>query len=120
MKWITRERVKVDRVAYPWLIRKFIDPKAEFLFVPADEVLTVAKREGAIPYDVPNVEFGHHGKPKRLVFMRQDDPRAAIASARHSTQRLYSRTIRLATLTAWQAKSTLFRRLLLLRTVASL
>jgi hypothetical protein len=62
MKWVTREKVKVDRVACPWLIRKFIDPQAEFLFVPADTVLTVAEREKAIPYDVPNVEFGHHGK----------------------------------------------------------
>jgi hypothetical protein len=62
MKWITRERVKVDRVACPWLIRKFVDPQAEFLFVPADRVLEVASQEGAIPYDVPNVELGHHGK----------------------------------------------------------
>jgi hypothetical protein len=62
MKWITRERVKVDRVACPWLIRKFIDPKAEFLFVPAEKVTDVAAREGAIPFDVPGVEFGHHGK----------------------------------------------------------
>src|SRR6266704_5469136 len=62
MKWITREKVKVDRVACPWLIKKFIDPKAEFLFVPADEVMERAKMEKAIPYDVPNVEFGHHGK----------------------------------------------------------
>ena len=62
MKWITRERVKVDRVACPWLIRKFIDPKAEFLFVSADDVLKVAEQEGAVPYDVPNVEFGHHGQ----------------------------------------------------------
>ncbi|MCZ7645987.1 MAG: chromate resistance protein [Planctomycetota bacterium] len=62
MKWITRERVKVDRVACPWLIRKFIDPQAEFLFVPADQVLPEAHRLGAIPYDVPGVEFGHHGK----------------------------------------------------------
>lgn len=60
MKWITRERVKVDRVACPWLIKKFIDAEAEFLFVPADRVLAVAEREGAIPYDVPNVELGHH------------------------------------------------------------
>jgi len=60
MKWVTRERVKVDRVACPWLIRKFIDPKAEFLFVPADHVMEVAKREGAIPFDVPGVELGHH------------------------------------------------------------
>ena len=62
MKWITRERVKVDRVACPWLIKKFIDPDAEFLFVPAEEVMTVAEREGAVPYDVKGVELGHHGK----------------------------------------------------------
>src|SRR5262245_15345836 len=61
MKWITRERVKVDRVACPWLIKKFVDPQAEFLFVPADQVLAVAKRENAIPYDVEGVELGHHG-----------------------------------------------------------
>ncbi|MBI1807047.1 MAG: chromate resistance protein [Ignavibacteria bacterium] len=60
MKWITRERVKVDRVACPWLIKKFIDPEAEFIFVPADSVLSVAKREGAIPFDVEGVELGHH------------------------------------------------------------
>jgi len=62
MKWVTREKVKVDRVACPWLIQKFIDPQAEFLFVPAEEVMDVAKSEGAIPYDVKGVEFGHHGK----------------------------------------------------------
>ena len=62
MKWITRERVKVDRVACPWLIRKFFDPGAQFLFVPEDKVLEVAQREGAIPFDVKGVEFGHHGK----------------------------------------------------------
>lgn len=62
MKWVTREKVKVDRVACPWLIRKFIDPQAEILFVPAEQVLAVAEREGAIPFDVPNVEFGHHGQ----------------------------------------------------------
>jgi len=62
MKWITRERVKVDRVACPWLIKKFVDPEAEFLFVPAEKVMEVAKREQATPFDVPNVEFGHHGK----------------------------------------------------------
>ena len=62
MKWITREKVKVDRVACPWLIRKFIDPKAEFLFVPAEKVMEVAGREGAIPFDVKDVELGHHGK----------------------------------------------------------
>ncbi len=62
MKWVTRENVHVDRVACPWLIRKFVDPKAEFLFVPADQVMAVAERERATPYDVKGVELGHHGK----------------------------------------------------------
>src|SRR5262245_20220844 len=62
MKWITRERVKVDRVACPWLIKKFVDAEAEFLFVPADQVMDIAARENAIPYDVKNVELGHHGQ----------------------------------------------------------
>jgi hypothetical protein len=62
MKWITRERVKVDRVACPWLIRKFIDKDAEFFFVPADKVDAEAKRLGATPYDVKGVELGHHGQ----------------------------------------------------------
>ena len=61
MQWVTRERPKVDRIACPWLIRRFVDPEAEFLYVPAEEVLTVAEQTGAIPYDVPGVEFGHHG-----------------------------------------------------------
>ena len=60
MKWVTREKVKVDRVACPWLITKFIDPEAEFLFVPAADVMTVAARERATPFDVPGVELGHH------------------------------------------------------------
>src|SRR5262249_47614138 len=62
MRWITRERVKVDRVACPWLIKKFVDKDAEFIFVPGDKVMAEAKRLDAIPYDVPNVELGHHGK----------------------------------------------------------
>jgi hypothetical protein len=62
MKWITRERVKVDRVACPWLIKKFVDKDAEFIFAPADRVMDDAKRLGAIPYDVKDVELGHHGK----------------------------------------------------------
>jgi hypothetical protein len=61
MKWITRERAKVDRVACPWLISRFIDPTPEFLYVPADRVLTEAERQGAAPYDIPDVELGHHG-----------------------------------------------------------
>ncbi len=60
MKWVTRERVKVDRVACPWLIVKFVDPEAVFLFVAADKVSEVAEREGATPFDVPAVELGHH------------------------------------------------------------
>ena len=59
MKWVTRKNAKVDRVACPWLIRRFVDPEAEFLYVPDEEVLGVAEREGAIPYDVAGVELGH-------------------------------------------------------------
>jgi hypothetical protein len=62
MKWITREKVKVDRVACPWLIQMFIDPKAEFIFVPADQVEAKAKELGAVPYDIPGCELGHHGE----------------------------------------------------------
>jgi hypothetical protein len=62
MKWITREKVKVDRVACPWLIRKFVDKDAEFHFVPADKVLEEAEHLGATPFDVKGVELGHHGK----------------------------------------------------------
>jgi hypothetical protein len=61
MKWVTRTRPKVDRVACPWLIKKFVDPEAEFLYAAADQVMAVAERENAIPYDVPDVELGHHG-----------------------------------------------------------
>lgn len=61
MKWVTRERPKVDRVACPWLIKRFVDPQAEFLFAPADQVMSVAEREGAIPFDVSDAELGHHG-----------------------------------------------------------
>jgi hypothetical protein len=62
MKWITRSGVKVDRVACPWLIKKFVDPQAEFLFVPAADVMRIAEETGAIPYDVKDVELGHHGQ----------------------------------------------------------
>jgi len=62
MKWVTREKARVDRIACPWLIARFIDPDATFLFVPADQVLRVADRAGATPYDVPDVELGHHGE----------------------------------------------------------
>jgi hypothetical protein len=59
MKWVTRENAKVDRIACPWLIRRFVDPEAEFLFVPTSQVPEVAEREGAIPFDVKGVELGH-------------------------------------------------------------
>lgn len=81
MKWITRARPKVDRVACPWLIRRFVDRDAEFLYAPADDVIAVAAREGAIPFDVPGVELGHHGD--RCSFdaiigkYRLDDPALA-------------------------------------------
>jgi hypothetical protein len=59
MKWVTRKNASVDRIACPWLIKRFIDPDAEFLYVPAPEVTAVAARDGAIPYDVGGVELGH-------------------------------------------------------------
>ena len=59
MKWVTRKNANVDRIACPWLIRRFVDQDPEFLYVPADEVAAVAEREGAIPYDVQGVELGH-------------------------------------------------------------
>ena len=61
MKWVTRARPKVDRVACPWLIKRFVDPQAEILYVPPEQVMDVAKSEGAIPFDVANVELGHKG-----------------------------------------------------------
>lgn len=62
MKWITRERPKIDRIACPWLIARFIDKDAEFIYVPADQVLSEAARTNAIPYDVAGVEFTHVGE----------------------------------------------------------
>lgn len=61
MKWITRERARVDRIACPWLIARFIDREPTFLFVAPGEVASVALREGAVPFDVPGAELGHHG-----------------------------------------------------------
>ena len=59
MKWITRKNASVDRIACPWLIKRFIDPEAEFLYVAAPDVPAVAEQEGAVPYDVAGVELGH-------------------------------------------------------------
>ena len=60
MKWVTREKAKVDRIACPWLISRFVDQKAEFLFVPREKVLDVAKEQGAIPFDTPGAELHHY------------------------------------------------------------
>ncbi len=61
MKWVTRSHVHVDRVACPWLIQRFVDSEAEFIFVPVSRIEEIAKREGAIPFDAPAAELGHHG-----------------------------------------------------------
>jgi len=62
MRWVTRANVKVDRVACPWLIRTFVDPEAEFLFVPTEQIQALVDETGAIPYDAPGVELGHRGE----------------------------------------------------------
>lgn len=76
--WVTRERPKVDRIACPWLIRHFVDADARFLYVPADGVRAVAAETGAVPYDIPGVEFGHHGDrcsfDAIIQHYRLDDP----------------------------------------------
>lgn len=61
MKWVTREHPKIDRIACPWLVARFIDPEPEFLYMPRNQVLTVAKETGAIPYDIPGAELSHVG-----------------------------------------------------------
>ncbi len=96
MTYVTRERARVDRIACPWLVSRFVDRNATFLFVPAGDVMTTAEREGAIPFDVPGVELGHHGErcsfDAFLATYRLDDPalralalivRGADTDARH-------------------------------------
>jgi rhodanese-related sulfurtransferase len=61
-RWVTRERPKIDRIACPWLVKRFIDPGAEFLYVPAPDVKKVASERAAVPYDIPDVEFSHDGE----------------------------------------------------------
>ena len=98
MKWVTREKARVDRIACPWLISRFVDRAPVFLFVPPGEVMPVAERERAIPFDVPGVELGHHGErcsfDAFLETYRLDDPalralalivRGADTDARHLT-----------------------------------
>jgi hypothetical protein len=65
MKWVTRERAKVDRIACPWLIKKFVDRDAEFLFVPAESVKEVVRVEAAIPFDIAGVELTHYRERER-------------------------------------------------------
>ena len=78
MKWITRERPKIDRIACPWLITRFIDPAPEFLFVPPERVMAEAQAQGATPYDVPGVEYTHVGEDCSFdTFLKKhrlDDP----------------------------------------------
>lgn len=62
MKWITRERPKIDRIACPWLISRFVDPEAEFIYVPKELVFAEAEKQGAIPYDIPGAEYTHYGE----------------------------------------------------------
>jgi hypothetical protein len=82
MKWVTREHPKTDRIACPWLIRKFIDPEAEILYVPADEVLTTAEHEGAISFDAPGAKYTHRaGKCSFETLVEEhgiDDPAVAL------------------------------------------
>jgi hypothetical protein len=62
MKWITRERPKIDRIACPWLIKHFVDQDAEFIYVPKDKVFEEAQKQQAIPYDIPGAEYSHYGE----------------------------------------------------------
>jgi hypothetical protein len=77
-RWVTRERPKIDRIACPWLVKRFIDPEAEFLYVPTPEVKRVAVEREAIPYDIPDVEFSHEGDlcsfDAFLTYYRLKDP----------------------------------------------
>jgi hypothetical protein len=69
MKWITRERPKIDRIACPWLIKKFVDPTAEFLFVPKEQVFELAKQLDAVAYDIPGAEYSHYGEECTFDFI---------------------------------------------------
>ena len=74
MKWVTRARPKIDRIACPWLIARFIDKEPEFLYVAADRVLDVAQETGAVPYDVPGVQYGHVGDSCSRTSSRRSCP----------------------------------------------
>ena len=87
MQWVTRERPKVDRIACPWLIGRFVDPEAEFLYVPADKVLTVAEQTGAIPYDVPGewqlVPTDMHRREQQTMQRAADRQHDAAVQGQH-------------------------------------
>ena len=78
MKWITRERPKIDRIACPWLIKNFVDKEAEFIYVPKEKVFRKAKELNAIPYDIPGAEYSHYGDECTFDFIvkrhKLDDP----------------------------------------------
>jgi hypothetical protein len=81
-RWVTRERPKIDRIACPWLVLRFIDPKAEFLYVPTERVFATAEREGAVAYDIPGAPFSHVGNlcsfdAFLIAFGLADEPRLA-------------------------------------------
>ena len=69
MKWITRERPKIDRIACPWLIKRFVDPDAEFIYVPKEKVFQEAYSQDAIPYDIPGAEYSHYGEECTFDFI---------------------------------------------------
>ena len=81
MKWITRERPKIDRIACPWLIKNFVDKDAEFLYVPKEQVFDKAKEFNAVPYDIPGAEYTHYGEECTFDFIikkhKLDDPALA-------------------------------------------
>lgn len=84
-RWVTRERPKIDRIACPWLIRRFVDPRAEFLYVPTAEVFMTAEREGAVAYDIPGAPFSHVGEQCSFdafiaKFDLHDDPALAVVA----------------------------------------
>jgi len=85
MKWVTRERPKIDRIACPWLIKKFVDPGAEFIYVPYKDVLETAKAFNAIPFDIPDVEFTHYGDKSTFDYIikkyKIKDPAVVIMGA---------------------------------------
>jgi hypothetical protein len=111
MKWITREKVKVDRVACPWLIKKFIDPQAEFIFVPAEQVDARARELGATPFDIKGCELGHHGEDVSFnsILKKYDltDPALMLLGeiVRAATRARRSRILLAKTCVGWRTAS---------------